>query len=346
MPTDRPIVAAATAAPATQNAATTTSARRYASTNSALDGVGRRADEPGKQGGRQQAGRAGDGVVDGRADADVALVGWRPAPPPSSGGTMSAKPTPSTIAAGRMSVDVVGAGVDRGQQREAQSQRARRRRPPAIADRTRPTRRPTSGDPRIITTLAGTSAAPATAGLNPTTVWNATAVKKNPPLIAKYTSAVARWRRRTAASANRRIGTIGSSRRRSTGTNAPIAARARTPDTITTGSLQPPRRPSVRATTEPPIATTPMTPPSRVERRTDSGDVGWRVGSRVGRRSSPRRSTAGAPSANTHRQPSESTRTPPRNGPPAVVIAEPLAHKPDRPGHARARRSWHRRARG
>ena len=58
--------------------------------------------------------------------------------------------------------------------------------------------------------MAGTSAAPATDGLNPTTVWNATAVKKNPPLMAKYTSAVAALAPENCREPNRRIGTIGS----------------------------------------------------------------------------------------------------------------------------------------
>ncbi len=48
-------------------------------------------------------------------------------------------------------------------------------------------------------------------------------MKKNPPLIAKYTSAVAPLAPENCRDANRRIGTIGSRRRRSTGTNAAIA---------------------------------------------------------------------------------------------------------------------------
>ena len=39
---------------------------------------------------------------------------------------------------------------------------------------------------------------------------------------------------------------------------------------ITTGSLQPPRRPSVRALTEPPMATTPSTPPTASNVRAES----------------------------------------------------------------------------
>ena len=96
---------------------------------------------------------------------------------------------------------------------------------------------------------------------------------------------------------------------------------------MTTGSLQPPRRPSVRAITEPPIATTPSTPPAGSNRRTDSSGVGASGGTERATIIAETISS-GSASANTHRQPSESTRTPPRNGPPAVVIAEPLAHKP------------------
>ena len=108
--------------------------------------------------------------------------------------------------------DVVGAGVDRRQQRETEPEHdGTAGDEPSWAERA-VTRRPTSGDPRIITTLAGTSAAPATDGLNPTIVWNATAVKKKPPLSAKYTSAVAalapeNCREREQAHRHHRVGT-------------------------------------------------------------------------------------------------------------------------------------------
>ncbi len=128
--------------------------------------------------------------------------------------------------------------------------------------------------------------------------------------------------------ANRRIGTIGSSRRRSTGTNTPIAISASTPDTMTTGSLHPPRSPSVSAITVPPIATTPMTPPAGSNRRTDSDGMSCVAAGTKRATITADTTNRGSPSANTHRHPSESTRTPPRNGPPAVVIAEPLAHNP------------------
>ena len=80
-----------------------------------------RAHEPGQQGGREQAGRAGDGVVDGRADTDVALVGrgqhrrrerrhhQREADPEHDRGRKDVG-------------DVVGAGIDRRQQREADAE--------------------------------------------------------------------------------------------------------------------------------------------------------------------------------------------------------------------------------
>ena len=82
----------------------------------------------------------------------------------------------------------------------------------------------------------------------------------------------------------------------------------------------------MRATTEPPMATTPSTPPagSNVRAAGESGGASGTSRATI----IAEAINSGSASANTHRQPSESTRTPPRNGPPAVVIADPLAHRP------------------
>ena len=81
--------------------------------------VGGCAHQARQQGGREQTGGPGDGVVDGRADTDVALVGGRQhRRGQRRHHEREADPEHDR---GRQDVgEVVGAGIDRGQEREAE----------------------------------------------------------------------------------------------------------------------------------------------------------------------------------------------------------------------------------